>query len=112
MPRFSDAARQKMIENGRKKGYGDITSREMGAMGGSTTRNLVNISKAVLGGNPDAVADLQPDDVFIRKDNDAKPLDLDLPAGSEAEQAQEQTTAPEAQTRRGVTGRARSRANA
>jgi hypothetical protein len=110
MPRFSDAARQKMIENGRKKGYGDITSREMGAMGGSTTRNLVNISKAVLGGNPDAVADLQADDVFIRKDNDAKPLELDLPAGAEAEQAQE--TAPEARTNRGVAARGRSRANA
>lgn len=111
MPRFSDAARQKMIDSGREKGYGDITSREMGAMGGSTTRNLTQVAKAVLGGNPDVVADITEDQVFIRKNNKAAPLELDLPPGSEVDQGG-QEVAPEARTNRTTATRNRSRASA
>lgn len=107
MPRFSDAARQKLIDSGRKKGYGDITSREMGAMGGTTTRNLVQVAKAALGGDPDSIANVENDQVYVKKTNDAGPLDLDLPAGSELADA---GAAPEAQTRRGAGARSRQHA--
>lgn len=100
MPRFSDKAREQMIDSGRGKGYGDITSREMGAMGGTTTRNLTRVAKAVLEGNSEAVDGLTADEVFVKKDNKAGVLDLDL----KDEQAPE-GGAPEAQTRRAVAGR-------
>lgn len=114
MPKFSDVAREKLIKSGRGKGYGDITSREMGAMGGSTTRNLVNLAKTALGGNPDALADVTEDQVFIRKNNDAGPLEFaeGLAEVSQTEAGSgEGSKAPEAQPRRVVGGK-RSRATA
>jgi len=63
MAKYSDQQREDLIESGREKPQGDITAKEMGAMGGTTTRNLVNAGKEAIKGHED--------EVFIKKGNDA-----------------------------------------
>ena len=40
MPKYTDKERQELIEEGIKAEQGEITARQMGAMGGTTVRNV------------------------------------------------------------------------
>lgn len=93
MAQYSDREREQLIESGINKDKGDITAREMGAMGGTTVKQAFEVLKE----------DGKLDDVRVAKnDPAAHGLDrLHEKAGQTSGQEQGGSKAPEAQSNRG-----------